>query len=185
MYLKKKRMLLFALRIKKLYQNLEKAWPLACVFATSNQTKTCVFCLNCVLLRAFKRANKYIDGLKWYEGNLSTDDPSTDDPSTDNPSTFNPSKDNPSLDDPSNGAIRRSDGSVNFFSIFFVISSRLIYFRPLFEVKIGVASWVSPACGRTGLRPCYFNTQKEVLVMREVLTVGDERKELFPLVRLG
>jgi hypothetical protein len=68
----------------------------------------------------------------------------------------------------------------------------LIYFRPLFEVKIGGASWVSrgrrprPAAGRanpTG-NP-YFSTQKEVLVMRVVPTVGDERKEFLPLVRLG
>jgi hypothetical protein len=70
--------------------------------------------------------------------------------------------------------------------------SRLIYFRPLFEVKIGVSSWVSrgrrprPATGRANptANP-NFNTQKEVLVMRVVLTVGDERTELLPLVRLG
>jgi hypothetical protein len=40
--------------------------------------------------------------------------------------------------------------------------------QAFFEVKIGVASWVSRG-----------HTQKEVLVMRVVLTVGDERKEFI------
>jgi hypothetical protein len=64
--------------------------------------------------------------------------------------------------------------------------------QAFFEVKIKVTRWVSrghmprPATGRpnpTG-NP-NFNTQKEVLVIRVVLTVGDERTELLPLVRLG
>jgi hypothetical protein len=49
-----------------------------------------------------------------------------------------------------------------------------LHIRPLFEVKIGLP------VGNPN-----FNTQKEVLVMRVVLTVGDERTELLPLVRLG
>jgi hypothetical protein len=60
--------------------------------------------------------------------------------------------------------------------------SWLTYFRPLFEVKIGVASWVGrgrrphpAACRANPPGNPDFNTQKEVLVMRVVLTVGDER----------
>jgi hypothetical protein len=46
--------------------------------------------------------------------------------------------------------------------------------RPIFEVKIGVVSWVSRGRRPRPANP-NFNTQKIVLVMRVVLTVGDER----------
>jgi hypothetical protein len=49
----------------------------------------------------------------------------------------------------------------------------------------GAEGPVWPQAGLTQSGNPNFNTQKEVLVMRVVLTVGDERMELLPLVRLG
>jgi hypothetical protein len=55
-------------------------------------------------------------------------------------------------------------------------------------LPVGIAGAVGPVRPQAGLTQSgnpNFNTQKEVLVMRVVLTLGDERTELLPLVRLG
>jgi hypothetical protein len=54
----------------------------------------------------------------------------------------------------------------------------LLYFRPFLRLKSGLPVGLAQAAGLANptVNP-NFNTQKEVLVMRVVLTVGDERTE--------
>jgi hypothetical protein len=55
-------------------------------------------------------------------------------------------------------------------------------------LPVGLAGAVGPIQPQAGLTQSgypNFNTQKEVLVMRVVLTLGDKRTEILPLVRLG
>jgi hypothetical protein len=86
--------------------------------------------------------------------------------------------------------VRLMTFGLNVLPKFFLVLTYLL--QAFFEVKIGVevglagaAGPVRPQAGLTQSDNPDFNSQKEVLAMRVVLTVGDERTELLPLVRLG